>query len=276
MTFQERKWKKLFNYDVTVHSVSPEKKKKVTKLDTRLQSSWNLACITEMWEFFSFSFGWLPGIIADLNLVTAVLSFTMKSTFAGVLAWEGRNLALTSELKSSLNSCVHIWEGWECAPGGQWSQNQRRWGMKKCNYNLMLGVLLWEQSPYALVPQEQSLSWNQTLFSSVRCLGSWSGQCIYLPLIPKLQSISDGTLVLCLSLIDTAGYKVLFVMVWVFLLIMHHHPVSHLPIFCAKVQSLCLVFVWLFFFFICQHMKAPLSLFDKAKAVMSAAIQLVV
>lgn len=39
------------------------------------------------------------------------------------------------------------------------------------------------------------------------------------------------------------------------------------PVF---VSGFCLAV----FFFICQHAKAPLSLFDKAKAVMSAAIQL--
>lgn len=128
-------------------------------------------------------------------------------------------------------------------------RHKRRWGMKKCSYNLMPGVLLWEQSPYVLVPQEQCFSWNQTLFSSVRYLGSWSRQCTYLPLIPELQSISDGTLVLCLSLIETAGYKVLFCSGFGFLAYNAPSPsVTSAKILC---QSLCvwLLFGWAFFFF---------------------------
>lgn len=67
----------------------------------------------------------------------------------------------------------------------------------------------------------------------------------------KITVCFYGTLVLCLSLIDTAGYKVVLVLVLVFLLIMHHHSVSHVPNFCAKAQSLCPAFFWLdlFFFF---------------------------
>lgn len=52
--------------------------------------------------------------------------------------------------------------------------------------------------------------WNQILFSCVRWLSSYSGRWIYLPLIPELQSVSDGTLVLYSflePLEDTAGYK---------------------------------------------------------------------
>lgn len=150
----------------------------------------------------------------------------------------------------------------------------KRWGMKKCNHNLMLRVLLWEQIPYVLVPQEQSLSWNSTLFSSVRCLGSWSGQCICLSLISKLQSISHGTLILGFLLIDTAGYKVLFVLVLFFLLIMHRHSLAHLSNFCAKIQSLCLGFFGCFLFCFVLFLPTYEGSFKKAKAVMSATIQL--
>lgn len=76
------------------------------------------------------------------------------------------------------------------------------------------------------------------------------------PLISKLQSISDGTPVLCLSLIDTAGYKVLVVLVLAVLLTMHRRPVSHLPNFCAKVQSLCLAFLCLGCCFFCFFQSA--------------------
>lgn len=135
---------------------------------------------------------------------------------------------------------------------------------EEINYKLIVRPLLWEQGPDMLVPPEQSLVWNQALFSCVRWLSNHSGQWICLPLVPKLQSISDGTLVLHSSLEpleDTAGYNVGV------LLIMPCHPVSHLPDFCAKIYSPPL---W-GFFLICQHVKAPLSLLEKAKVVMSAA-----
>lgn len=82
----------------------------------------------------------------------------------------------------------------------------------------------------------------------------------------KVTVCSDGIHVLCSSLElleDATGY------VWCFLLIMHHHPVSHLPHLCAKVYSLSLwvVLIW-------HSVKAHLSLLEKAKAMTSAATQL--
>lgn len=221
-------------------------KKKVTELDIRLQSSWYFACITETWGVFfliwmaTWNHCWLEFGDSTFILYLLVCLPEKEEILLWLLSW--RVWTHTSIFQEAEN--VHL----EASD----HRAKRRSQMKKCNGSLVLRVLLWELSTCVLIPQEQSLFWNQTLFSSVRCLGSWSGQCIYLPLISKLQSVSDGTLALCLSPTDTVGYKVVLVLVLVFLLIMHHHPVSHVPNFCAKVQSLCLAFVRLFFFLICQ------------------------
>lgn len=221
MTFQERKRKKWLNYDVTVLSysvsgVSPEsfgwekEESKLPSLILDFNHLDTLRILQKCWVF-SFSYGiWMAKSVSDLNLLTSVFYFTIKPTILDVgLGREKSHSDFWAEETFEF-ICPVFQEDVNVHQEARDHRTKRRCGMRKWNYNLMFRALLWEQSPHLLVPPEQSLVWNQALFSRLWWLSNCSGQWIYLPLIPKLQSISDGTLVLRSSwepLEDTAGYN---------------------------------------------------------------------
>lgn len=153
-------------------------------------------------------------------------------------------------------------------------RSKRRWGMKKCNDNLMLRVLLWEQSPYVLVVRQQSLSWDQTLFSFLGVLVAGVDN------ISTFHSCQNCSLFLMGPLFWAYPWQSRLQTVCSgFVFFAYNTPspsVTSVKLPCQDpvlVPGFCLAgFVW--FFFICQHVKAALPLFKKAKTVRSATIQL--
>lgn len=138
MTFQERKRKQWLNYDVTVCSVSLESfgwKKEVTELDTRLQPSWYLARIIELWGFLFFliwvatwNHCWLEFSDSSSILYHKVYYLVCLPEKEETWPWLlSERVVWTHTLYlNSYGSLNHISGGWKCAPEGQWSQIQKK------------------------------------------------------------------------------------------------------------------------------------------------------
>lgn len=124
-------------------SLSAEKKK-VAEVDIRLRLSWYLAHITKMWGFLlsHTPFGWLPTSMAVLNLVAAVLSFTIKPTISGTCL--GRKKSHSDFWAEEWFELIRPVFQEDMNVHGEASDHRarRRWGMRKCNYNLMVRAVV--------------------------------------------------------------------------------------------------------------------------------------